>query len=111
MSKYNVKKEPIVKRTITHQGGSGFTQKPEAELIGILSTGIQNTYYEKETEREVRLRELIDKVAKVNKEFVAKALVYARSVFGQRSVTHLGAVNLISHLQGDSLGKRFFSKI
>ena len=110
MSKYNVKKEPIVKRTITHQGGSGFTQKPEAELIGILSTGIQNTYYEKETEREVRLRELIDKVAKVNKEFVAKALVYARSVFGQRSVTHLGAVNLISHLQGDSLGKRFFSK-
>ena len=110
MAKYNVKSEPTVKKTVTHQGGSGYTQKPEAELVGILSTGIQNTFYEKESERETRLRQLIDTIAKKNKEFVAKALVYARSVFGQRTVTHLGAVNLIPHLSGDELGKRFFSK-
>lgn len=110
MSKYNVKREPVVKTTTTHQGGTGLTQRPEAELIGILSTGIQNTYYEKESEREIRLKSLIDKLAKSNKEFVAKALVYARSVFGQRTVTHLGAVDLLPHLSGDPLGKRFFSK-
>lgn len=110
MAKYNTKKEPVVKATVTHQGGSGYTQRPEAELIGILSTGIQTTYYEKETERETRLKSLIDTLAKSNKEFVAKALVYARSVFGQRTVTHLGAVNLIPHLAGDELAKRFLSK-
>lgn len=110
MSKYNVKRESTVKKTVTHQGGSGYTQKPEAELVGILSTGIQNTYYEKETEREIRLKSLIDKLAKKNKEFVAKALVYARSVFGQRTVSHLGSVNFLPHLCKDPLGKRFFSK-
>ena len=110
MSKYNEKREPVVKKTTTHQGGSGLTQRPEHELVGILSTGIQNTYYEKESERETRLREVIDTIAKKYKLFAAKALVYARSVFGQRSVTHVGAVNLMPHLSGDELGKRFFSK-
>lgn len=110
MAKYNSKREPVVKKTTTHQGGTGFTQRPESELIGILSTGIQNTYYEKESERETRLKQLIDTLAMKDKEFVAKALVYARSVFGQRTVSHLGAVNLVPHLQGDPLGKRFFSK-
>jgi len=110
MSKYNQKVEPVVKKTRTHQGGSGLTQRPEHELVGILSTGLQNTYYEKETERETRLRNLIDTIAKKDKVFAAKALVYARSVFGQRSVSHLGAVNLMPHLTGDPLGKRFFTK-
>jgi len=110
MSKYNVKREPVVKETTTHEGGQGFTQRPEAELIGILSTGIQNTFYEKESERETRLKALVDKLSKTNKLFVAKALVYARSVFGQRTVTHLGAVDLLPHLSGDELGKRFFTK-
>jgi len=110
MSKYNQKREPVVQKTTTHQGGSGQTQRPEHELVGILSTGIQNTFYEKESERETRLREVIDTIAKKDKLFAAKALVYARSVFGQRSVTHVGAVNLLPHLSGDELGKRFFSK-
>ncbi|MFW6310910.1 MAG: hypothetical protein ACOC1K_01615 [Nanoarchaeota archaeon] len=113
MSKYNVKNEKVVKKTVTHEGGSGYTQRPEAELIGILSTGIQNTFYEKESERETRLKNVIDELIRKNsknKEFVAKALVYARSVFGQRTVSHLGSVNLLPYLSGDPLGKRFFSK-
>lgn len=110
MAKYNQKVEPVVKRTTTLQGGSGFTQKPEAELVGILATGMGNNFYEKESEREVRFREVLGKVAKKNKLFAAKALIYARTVFGQRSVTHFGAVEMLPYLQGDSLGKKFFSK-
>jgi len=110
MAKYNQKVEPVVHKTTTHQGGTGYTQKPEHELISILATGMDNTFYEKEGEREKRFRDLISNIASKNKEFVAKALVYARTVFGQRSVTHLGAVELIPFLQGDNLGKRFFSK-
>ena len=110
MSKYNTKKEPVVQATTTHEGAKGLTQTPVSELIGILSTGMENTFYEKETEREKRFREVIGKVAKKDVAFAAKALVYARTVLGQRSVTHFGAVELLPYLQGDQLGKKFFSK-
>jgi len=112
MSKYNEKRVsiPDQKPTVTLQGGPGFTQKAEKELIGILSTGLSNTFYEKETEREKRFKEVLNEVAKKNPLFAAKALIYARTVFGQRSVTHYGAVELIAHLSGTELAKRFFSK-
>jgi polyhydroxyalkanoate synthesis regulator phasin len=110
MSKYNTKRVSPVQGTESHEGGASFTQRPEAELVGMLSAGIQNTFYEKEGEREKRFREIIGKVAKKSPTFVAKALIYARSVFGQRSITHLGAVNLLPYLSGNPLGKDFFSK-
>lgn len=112
MSKYNEKRVsiPEQKPTVTLQGGAGFTQKAEKELVGLLATGLSNTFYEKETEREKRFKEIFQLVAKKNVEFAAKALVYARTVFGQRSVTHYGSVELIPYLSGNELGKRFFSK-
>ena len=110
MAKYNQKNESPVQRTVTHQGGTGLTQRPEHELIGILSTGLDNTFYEREGEREKRFAEVLNKVATKDTKFAAQALVYARTKFGQRTVTHRGAVELIKHLQGNELGKRFFSK-
>ena len=110
MSKYNTAVEKQVRPATTHQGGTGYTQKPEHELIGILSTGLDNTFYEKEGEREKRFAEVFNTVASKDKTFAAKALVYARIKFGQRTVTHRGAVEIIPFLTGDELGKRFFSK-
>jgi len=108
--KYNKKMESEVKVTKTFEGGVGFSQKPEIELIGILSTGISNSFYEKENERVKRFETVLTTVASKNLEFAAKALVYARTIFGQRTVTHIGAVNMIPFLSGKELGKRFFSK-
>lgn len=110
MPKYNVKRESVVKVTASHEGGKAYTQTPIKELVGMLSTGISNTFYEKEGDREKRLRKLIDQIAKKDKKLAAQALIYARSVFGQRTVTHLGSVNLLPYLSGDELGKKFFSK-
>jgi len=110
MAKYNKKTQPLIQKTVTHQGGVGYTQKPEHELVGILAYGLENTFYENESEREERFKNLISNIASKDKEFVAKALVYARTVYGQRSVTHFGAVELAPFLSGDNLGKRFFSK-
>lgn len=110
MTKYNKKTTPVVQPTTTLQGGSGFTQTPEKELIGLLSTGLTNTYYERETEREKRFSDVFYQVASKNPTFAAKALIYARTVFGQRTVTHYGAVQIIKHLQGNPLGRKFFSK-
>jgi hypothetical protein len=110
MAKYNQKPVSEIQPTVTHQGGAGFTQKPENELIGILATGLENTFYEKESERDIRFAQVLNEVAKKNKLFAAKALIYARTVFGQRTVTHRGAVELLKHFAGDELGKKFYSK-
>ena len=106
-----VRKSPEV--IVNHQGGEGFKLSPKAELISILMTGFSGAkYYETLIERGERLFNLIQQIAVSPKEveFVAKALVYARSIVGQRSVTHVGAVALAPMLSGDPLGKRFFKK-
>lgn len=109
MARYNTKTS--TRQTVsTHQGGQGFKYDPKIELVSILATGIGNKYYESENDRSKRLSEVIDLVAKQDKTFVAKALVYARSVMGQRTVTHYGAAELAKHLSGSDLGKRFYSK-
>jgi 60 kDa SS-A/Ro ribonucleoprotein len=108
--KYNKTKTSTVTTVTNHQGGGGFKQEAKLELIGLLATGLDNTFYEKEGEREKRLSVLIDEVAKKDKTFVAKALIYARTKMGQRTITHVGAVNLAKYLSGDDLGKRFYSK-
>lgn len=110
MAKYNKKATSTVVTVTNHQGGTGYKYDAKSELVAILATGLDNKYYEKEGEREKRLSNVIAEVAKTDKTFAAKALVYARSVMGQRTVTHLGAVELAKVLSGDSLGSRFFSK-
>lgn len=110
MARYNVKAKPTVLPVVNHQGGSGYKYDPKNELVAILATGLENKYYEKVGEREQRLANVIAEVAKTDKTFVAKALVYARTVMGQRTVTHFGAVDLAKALSGDELGARFFSK-
>lgn len=110
---YNQKVRKAPEMIVNHQGGTGFKLSPKLELISLLATGISgNKYYESLDDRSQRLLDLIDEVAKNSKdiEFVAKALVYTRSIIGQRSVTHLGSIGLTPYLSGMELGKRFFSK-
>lgn len=110
MAKYNKKVASVVATVVTHQGGKGFLQKPELELMSLLANGISNTFYEKETEQDKRLAEIIKAVAKTDAELVAKMLVYTRSVIGQRSVTHRGAVALMPHIAGKEWAKHLFTK-
>jgi hypothetical protein len=110
MSKYNKKAENTVQTVINHQSGEGYKYEPKIELVSILATGLDNKFYEKEGEREKRLATVIAEVSKKDKLFAAKALIYARTVMGQRTATHFGAVELARVLSGDSLGTRFFSK-
>lgn len=109
MAKYNKTKTgpaPVV----NHQGGTAMAYKPEYELIALLSTGMNNNFYEKENDREKRLAELIKIVGEKNPVFLAKALVYTRSVIGQRSVTHVGAALAAPILSGTEIGRKFYGK-
>jgi len=108
MSKFNQK--TVTPTVVNHQGGVGFKHEPKIELIGLLATGFEGKYYEKESDREKRLVELIREVGKKDPTFVAKALVYTRSVIGQRSITHVGAVAAATILSGNPLATRFFGK-
>jgi hypothetical protein len=112
MSKFNTKVKTTVNEVVNHQGGQGIQFDPQMELVGLLATGLEGRYYEKENEREARLIKVIKEVGKKDPELVAKSLVYARAVMGQRSVTHVGAVAAMTVLSGakDQLGTRFFTK-
>lgn len=110
MARYNTKTKNTVPTVTNRQGGTGFAYDAKTELVAMLATGLDNKYYEKLGERETRLANVIAEVAKKDKTFAAKALVYARTVMGQRTVTHFGAVELAKVLSGDNLGSRFFSK-
>ncbi len=111
MAKYNKRTSVRSEKTVSHERGTGYNLTPEFELINILANGIQGKFYESEEIQSKRLRDVIDKtVATRGAEFVAKALVYARTEMGQRSVTHLGASLLAPHLSGSEVGKFVYSK-
>ena len=109
MAKYNVK-SVTTNEVVNKNGGQGIKFSPELELVGLLATGMEGRFYEKENDREKRLFEVIKEVGKKDPELVAKALVYARTTMGQRSVTHVGAVAALGVLSGNPLGTRFFTK-
>jgi hypothetical protein len=110
MSRYNTKTVAKVQTVTNHQGGEGYKYDPKTEMVAILATGFDNTYYEKLSDRETRFKDLIVDIAKKEPEFVAKALVYSRAVMGQRSVSQFGAVALTPLLSGRAVARRFFSK-
>lgn len=111
MGRYNQTVKTPSNVATTHQGGSGFAYDSTNELISLLATGVNNTYYESMKNREDRLTKLIGEVVKARGvEFTAKALVYARTKFGQRSVTHVGGVALAPYLSGKDIAKYVYSK-
>lgn len=110
MSKYNAKIAGTTQEVVNAQGGQSIKLSPELEMVGLLATGLDGRFYEKESERETRLIDVIKAVGKKDPELVAKALVYARSIMGQRSVTHVGAVAAVNVLSGNPLASRFYGK-
>jgi len=107
---YNQTKTPRKPDTKSHEGGASYKLDPKLELLSILATGFGNQFYERLSDRETRLDNLVKEISKKDPTFVAKALVYTRSVTGQRSATHFGSNSLTPYLSGNALGKRFFSK-
>jgi hypothetical protein len=110
MTKYNTNRVSTTQEVVNAQGGQSIKFVPEMEMVGLLATGLDGRFYETESDREKRLIEVIKLVGKKDPELVAKALVYARTVMGQRSVTHVGAVAALSVLSGSPLASRFFTK-
>ncbi len=107
MSRFNTQKQST--KVENKAGGLAYAQSPELELVSILLTSFANDqFYRSANDTFQRLKELI---AISDKQFVAKAAVYARTEFGMRSITHVVASELAKHLGGQAWAKDFYSSI
>lgn len=107
MSKFNQTISPTKVQNLT--GGESYTQSPELEFISILLTSFaSNQFYQKEDTGFERLEKLLPKL---DPEFAAKAIVYGRTKFGMRSISHVAAVKIAKLLKGQKWAKSFFASV
>ena len=109
MGKYNVKKESVKPTSVNYMGELAFQLADKELLVStVMTTFLQNSYYEKESEIVNRITELVDRVDPL---FAAKLAIYARNEGNLRSVTHLVSALLAKYVSGTDWGKRFYNKI
>lgn len=108
MTKFNT---PTIEKskTVNKAGGEAFKQSPQLELVSILLTSmVENQFYEKVSDKLDRLSDLMDKVDPL---FAAKAAIFARNEIGMRSISHVTAVNLGKAAIKTKWGPRFYEKV
>jgi len=91
-------------------GGQAFRLTPQYELAFLmLTTFLDNEFYRTPGQTVQQLRELMLKTN--DPVFVAKAAIYARTVYGMRSVSHLVAADIAKGIKGATWTKNFFDKV
>jgi len=110
MSKFNEKKVAYkAEKTVNLAGGEAYKESNKLELVSILLTSfVQNSFYETEEQTNNRL---IDLIGKTQPDFVAKSALYARNEFGMRSISHITAAELAKYLSNLPWAKNFYNKI
>ena len=109
MAKFNKKSEPKQPTEINFMGEKAFKLEDKEELVStVMTTFLQDAYYEKETTITNRIKSLLDKVDPL---FSAKLAIYARNEGNLRSVTHLIAAYIAGKISGSDWARRFYSKI
>lgn len=108
MSRFNTQTKGSEKTT-NLAGGQAYTQKPEMELISLLLTSFaSDEFYRSANDSFERLKELL---SKCDPKFAAQAAVYARTVFGMRSISHVAAAELAKHVSGKDWASAFYKAI
>lgn len=106
MSKFNERKKAKV---VNKAGGKAYKESYEMQFVSLLLTSFMNDkFYETEKSTIDRMKDLIEKC---DKEFCAKAIVYARREFGMRSVTHVAASILAKYISNEKWAKGFFNSV
>ena len=95
--------------TVNLAGGQAYVQSPEMQLASLLLTSFaQDQYYRSANQSFDELKLLL---AKTGPEFAAKAAIYARTVYGMRSITHVLAAEMAHYAAGQPWAKHFYEKI
>lgn len=113
MSRFNTKSVGQQPDTTNLAGGKAYSLPNEKEVITILLTSFMNDkYYEKADDTAARLKAIITSLTSEEQfKTVAKALIYARTVFGMRSITHVGTAAIAPMISGYTWAKEFYFKI
>lgn len=107
MAKFNTAVKP--QKTENLAGGQAYAQSPELELISVMLTSfVAQTFYRSADDTLARVKELLPLV---DTEFAAKLGVYARRVFGMRSISHALAAELAPHLSKKPFARNFYTAI
>lgn len=110
MSKFNTTMPKAKTLTENLAGGQAYSQSNELALVSLLLTSFVNDQFYRNAQTSLdELRKLSTKVK--DKEFIAKAAIFARDRFGMRSITHALAGELTSQLEGAEWGKNFYDKV
>jgi hypothetical protein len=99
MAKFNAK--TVVPVVTNKAGGKAYNLDYKTEIATILlSSFLNDQYYTSGNEVVNRIKQIVhDKNS--DKLFLAKAAIYARNVFGMRSVSHVVMAELASAMSGD----------
>lgn len=109
MGSFNATKEQKI--VSNHMGERAYLYTPKVELVNaVLTSFIENTYYEKADKRVERIKELVAKVAKNDPEFVGRLAVFARDTFNMRSSSHVLIAELAKVHRGDNLVSRVIER-
>ncbi len=109
MAKFN-RKVASPQATVNLAGGQAYKESPQLQFVTTLLTSfVEDQYYRKAGGAAKTVRDLIDQFPE--KLFAAKAAVYARNVFGMRSITHLVAGEIAKKVKGVDWTKRFFNAV
>ena len=91
-------------------GGQAFRLTPHYELsFLLLTTFLEPEFYRTKQATMTQCQSLIKKVN--DPLFAAKAAIYARTVYGMRSITHLVAAEIAKSVKGEQWTKNFFDKV
>lgn len=91
-------------------GGYAVAKEDKLALVSILLTSmVKDQFYRKGSDAVSEVIDLIDRIE--DKEFVAKAAVYARNAFGMRSISHIVAGELVHRCSGSSWLKDFVDSV
>lgn len=99
----------VSNKTVNLAGGKAYKQTDKLEFVSILLTSfLKDQFYKSENDTAEKL---VDLIGKLDKRFVAKTAVYARTKFGMRSVSHLVAGEIAKNVKGEQWTKNFFNKV
>lgn len=109
MSKFNILKRKN-RETINHMGAKAYKYDEKYELVStLLTTFVEDSYYRSSNDTVKRLVELMSKTKDI--EFMAKAIIYARTIFHMRSVSHVMGAEISAYLSGKTYAKNFYENL
>ncbi len=106
---FNKQRKPLT-QTTNFAGGEAFAESPKLELVSALLTStLQDEFYRSSDAAVNRIKQLVAEIP--DKQFSAKAAVYARNEAGMRSVTHLVAGEIAKSVKGEAWTAPFYRKL